>query len=74
LPIVADVKLAVEDSPDSAAVIIDVVRAMKLALDRGTKGPLTSISAYSFKHPPEFVPDDIARQWVEEFIEGKRER
>lgn len=74
LPIVVDVKLAVEDSPDSAAVIIDVVRAMKLALDRGIKGPLTSISAYSFKHPPEFVPDAIARKWVEDFIQGKRER
>ncbi|MFX1362696.1 MAG: inositol-3-phosphate synthase [Promethearchaeota archaeon] len=74
LPITVDVKLAVEDSPDSAAVIIDVVRAMKLALDRGIKGPLTSISAYSFKHPPEFVPDPIARKWVEEFIQGKRER
>ncbi len=74
VPVYIDVKLNVEDSPNSAGVMIDVIRAMKLALDRGVKGVLTSISAYAFKHPPIQVPDNIARQWVEEFIEGKRER
>ncbi|RLG91923.1 MAG: inositol-3-phosphate synthase [Candidatus Hecatellales archaeon] len=74
VPVYIDVKLNVEDSPNSAGVMIDVIRAMKLALDRGIKGVLTSISAYAFKHPPIQVPDNIARQWVEEFIEGKRER
>ncbi|RJX15198.1 inositol-3-phosphate synthase [Candidatus Bathyarchaeota archaeon] len=74
VPVYIDVKLNVEDSPNSAGVMIDVIRAMKIALDRGIKGVLTSISAYAFKHPPVQVPDPIARQWVEEFIQGKRER
>jgi len=67
-----DLKLTVEDSPNSAGMVIDVIRAVKIALDRGIAGPLISISAYAFKHPPQQVPDHLARQWVEEFIEGKR--
>jgi len=73
-PITIDLKLSVDDSPNSAGVVIDVVRATKLALDRGVAGPLESISSYSFKHPPVNVPDDVAKLWVEDFIEGKRER
>ena len=73
-PVTIDLKLSVEDSPNSAGMVIDVIRAVKLALDRGIGGPLISISAYSFKHPPVQVPDHIARQWVEDFIQGKRER
>jgi myo-inositol-1-phosphate synthase len=67
-------KLEVEDSPNSAGVAIDVIRAVKLAQDRNVAGPLISISSYAFKHPPLQVPDDKARQWVEDFIAGKRER
>ena len=74
VPVYIDVKLDVEDSPNSAGVMVDVIRAMKMALDRGIKGALISISAYAFKHPPVQVPDHIAKQWVEEFIQGKRER
>jgi len=55
-------------------VIIDVIRAVKIALDRGIAGPLISISSYAFKHPPVQVEDNVARQWVEEFIQGKRDR
>jgi len=73
-PVTVHAKLEVEDSPNSAGMVIDVIRAVKLALDRGISGPLTSISAYAFKHPPVQVEDHIARRWVEEFIEGKRER
>lgn len=73
-PVTIDIKLTVEDSPDSAGMVIDVIRAAKIALDRGIGGTLTSISAYAFKHPPVQVADYIARQWVEEFIQGKRER
>ena len=73
-PVSIDLKLSVEDSPNSAGMVIDVIRATKLALDRGIGGPLTSISAYAFKHPPIQVPDHVARRWVEEFIQGKRER
>ena len=73
-PVTILAKLEVEDSPNSAGVVIDVIRAMKIALDRGTSGVLTSISSYAFKHPPIQVPDSKAKQWVEEYIEGKRER
>jgi len=73
LPVELDVKLKVNDSPNSGGVVIDVIRAVKIALDRGTVGPLLSVSSYAFKHPPAQVPDHIARQWVEEFIEGKRD-
>ncbi len=74
VPLTIDAKLSVEDSPNSAGVVIDAVRAVKLAQDRGIGGPLTSISAYSFKHPPIQMTDSEARLAVEEFIEGKRER
>jgi len=74
LPMELDMKLKVCDSPNSAGIVIDVIRAAKIALDRGVSGPLTSISSYAFKHPPEQVPDHIARRWVEGFIEGRRER
>jgi len=74
LPVTITAKLEVEDSPNSAGVVIDVIRAVKLGLDRGIGGPLTSISSYAFKHPPVQVPDDLARQWVEDFIAGKRGR
>jgi myo-inositol-1-phosphate synthase len=73
-PVILTVKLEVEDSPNSAGVVIDVVRAVKIALDRGVSGALTGISSYAFKHPPVQVPDSQAKQWVEDFIQGKRER
>ncbi|MCW4011978.1 MAG: inositol-3-phosphate synthase [Candidatus Bathyarchaeota archaeon] len=74
LPITFDAKLVVNDSPNSAGVVIDAIRATKIALDRGISGQLLGISSYSFKHPPVQVPDDEAHRWVEDFIEGKRER
>jgi myo-inositol-1-phosphate synthase len=74
LPIILDSKLLVNDSPNSAGVVIDVIRAVKIALDREISGPLTSISSYAFKHPPLQVNDQIAHSWVEDFIIGKRER
>ncbi|MCD6538633.1 inositol-3-phosphate synthase, partial [Candidatus Bathyarchaeota archaeon] len=73
-PVVLHAKLEVEDSPNSAGMVIDVIRAVKIALDRGIAGPLISISAYAFKHPPVQVEDSVAKEWVEEFIQGKRER
>lgn len=74
LPVTISAKLEVEDSPNSAGVVIDVIRAVKLALDRKIAGPLISISSYAFKHPPVQVPDSTAKEWVENYIEGKRER
>ena len=73
-PLTIKVKLEVEDSPNSGGVVIDVIRAAKIALDRGIAGPLISVSAYAFKHPPIQVPDHVARQWVEDFITGKRKQ
>lgn len=73
-PVTVRAKLEVEDSPNSAGVAIDVIRAVKLAQDRGIAGPLISISSYAFKHPPMQVPDDLARRWVEDFIAKKRDR
>jgi len=73
-PVRIDVKLDVMDSPNSAGIVIDAVRATKIALDRGIAGPLTSISAYAFKHPPKQLPYETAKEWVEEFISGERER
>jgi myo-inositol-1-phosphate synthase len=73
-PINISVKLEVEDSPNSAGVVIDLIRAAKIALDRKIAGTLISMPAYAFKHPPIQVPDPQARQWTEDWIEGKRER
>lgn len=73
-PLTISVKLEVEDSPNSAGVVIDLIRAVKIALDRKIGGALLSISSYAFKHPPIQVPDSLARQAVEEYIQGKRER
>jgi myo-inositol-1-phosphate synthase len=74
VPLWIDVKLNVEDSPNSAGVVIDALRAVKLAKDRGIGGPLISVSAYFFKHPPVQLTDEEARKAVEEFIAGKRVR
>jgi len=73
-PINISVKLEVEDSPNSAGVVIDLIRAAKIALDRKIAGALVSMPAYAFKHPPIQVPDPQARQWTEDWIDGKRER
>jgi len=74
VPIDIEVRLNCEDSPNSAGSMIDAIRCCKLALDRGISGVLTSISAYTMKHPPEQFRDSTARNMVEEFIAGKRER
>ncbi len=74
LPVKVDLKMKVNDSPNSAGIIIDVVRGVKTAMDRGLAGPIESISAYAFKHPPRQVDDDVARDWVEDFIKGRRSR
>jgi myo-inositol-1-phosphate synthase len=73
-PLTITLKLEVEDSPNSAGVVIDIIRAVKLGLDRKIAGQLLSISSYAFKHPPIQVVDSLAKQAVEEFIEGKRDR
>jgi myo-inositol-1-phosphate synthase len=74
VPLTLDVKLSVEDAPNSGGVMIDAIRCMKLALDRQTGGILNAISAYSMKSPPVQYTDTEAKKMVEEFIEGRRER
>lgn len=68
-----EMRLSVEDSPNSAGVAIDAVRCVKLALDRKISGPLLSISSYTMKHPPVQFPDSEAHDNVESFIAGKLE-
>jgi myo-inositol-1-phosphate synthase len=70
-PINVELKLEVWDSPNSAGVVIDAIRACKTALDRGLKGALLAPSAYLMKSPPEQWPDDVARQRLERFIVGE---
>ncbi|KQR99605.1 inositol-3-phosphate synthase [Williamsia sp. Leaf354] len=70
VPLNLEYKLEVWDSPNSAGIIIDAVRAAKIALDRGLGGPILPASAYLMKSPPEQLADDVARTQLEEFIIG----
>ena len=74
VPVEIELRLSVEDSPNSAGVVIDALRMVKLAKDRGIGGPLLSPSAYFMKHPPVQFTDSQAYEMVEEFVAGKRER
>jgi len=69
VPASIDLKLSVEDSPNSAGVVIDAVRIAKLALDKGVGGPLKSASAYFMKHPPVQMREPEARAELEQFIQ-----
>tara|TARA_B100001245_G_C22875219_1_gene420861 strand:+ start:137 stop:1201 length:1065 start_codon:yes stop_codon:yes gene_type:complete len=74
IPVTLDLKLHVMDAYNSGGVMIDAIRATKVALDRKISGPLNSISAYCFKHPPIQMPYERAKHEFLEFIDGKRER
>lgn len=74
VPLNLEYKLEVWDSPNSAGVIIDAIRAAKIALDRGIGGPILSASSYFMKSPPVQYADDIAKDNVEKFIAGEVER
>ena len=74
VPLNLELRLSVEDSPNSAGCGIDAVRLARVARDRGLAGPITSASAYLMKHPPEQMSDAEARQAVEAFISGKSKR
>jgi len=71
VPLNAELKLEVWDSPNSAGIVIDAVRCAKLALDRGIAGALIAPSSYFMKSPPEQFPDDVCRRMVEDFIVGR---
>jgi myo-inositol-1-phosphate synthase len=70
VPLNAELKLEVWDSPNSAGVVIDAIRCCKLALDRGLGGTIVAPSAYFMKSPPRQIPDDRAREGVEDYIKG----
>jgi myo-inositol-1-phosphate synthase len=74
IPIHLEMRLSVEDSPNSAGVVVDAIRCCKIARDRGVGGVLVSPSAYFMKHPMIQFTDEAARDMVEEFIKGKKER
>jgi myo-inositol-1-phosphate synthase len=74
VPIELDVKLKVVDAYNSAGVMIDAIRGTKIAIDRGINGPLESISAYCFKHPPVQMSYSDAINNFMQFIDGKKER
>jgi myo-inositol-1-phosphate synthase len=73
-PIEIELRLSVEDSPNSAGCVIDAVRCCRVARDRGIGGPLTSVAAYLMKHPPRQLADDLAKEQVERFLRGETER
>ncbi|NIP67280.1 inositol-3-phosphate synthase [Candidatus Bathyarchaeota archaeon] len=67
-PMRLDLRLCTVDAPNAVSVMLDVVRAIKLALDRGIAGPLRSISAYAFKNPPQKLPLEEAERIFEDFL------
>jgi myo-inositol-1-phosphate synthase len=71
VPLNAELKLEVWDSPNSAGVITDAIRCLKLGLDRGLEGTLVAPSSYFMKSPPMQIHDDIAFNRVEAFIRGE---
>ena len=73
VPMNLELRLSVEDSPNSGGCVIDIIRITKLALQRGKGGILYSPSSYFMKHPPMQYTDDEAYQMVEDFIAGKRD-
>ena len=68
VPTQVEVRLSVEDSPNSAGVVIDAIRCCKLALNKGFGGPLVEPSSYFMKSPIQQFTDNVARQNLEEFI------
>jgi myo-inositol-1-phosphate synthase len=70
-PIELELRLSVQDSPNSAGVVIDAIRCVKLALERGEAGPLEAPSAYYMKSPPQQFRDSVAREACNAFIEGR---
>lgn len=68
VPLNLELRLSVEDSPNSAAVVVDAIRCCKLARDAGIAGPLEVASAWCMKHPPRQMPDREAKLALEEFV------
>ncbi len=73
-PFEIECKLSVDDKANSAGIVIDALRCLKLAFDRGVGGPITSPSAYLMKHPPIQYSDSEAKILMEKYIAGEIER
>jgi myo-inositol-1-phosphate synthase len=71
VPLELELRLSVQDSPNSAGVVIDAIRCAKLALDRDIGGPLEAVSAYYMKSPPRQMRDTVARELTDAFIRGE---
>ncbi|GGP20352.1 myo-inositol-1-phosphate synthase [Thermocladium modestius] len=74
VPVRMEVMLEVHDPWNNAGITVDVLRLTRLALDREVGGPLYSVTAWAFKNPPVHAPPDVAKAWVDDFIDGKREK
>lgn len=72
-PVIIELRLSVEDSPNSAGVMVDLIRAVKIAIDRKLKGPVNEICSFAFKHPPIQLTDEEAIRNLEIFIQEKNE-
>ncbi|MBI4549539.1 MAG: inositol-3-phosphate synthase [Candidatus Omnitrophica bacterium] len=72
-PVSIELRLSVEDSPNSAGIVIDAIRCLKIARQRGLRGPLEGVSAYYMKHPPRQMDDAQARLETERFLQGEAE-
>ncbi len=72
VPLELELRLSVQDSPNSAGVVIDAVRCAKLGLERGIGGPLEAVSAYYMKCPPIQMRDSVAHELSNAFIQGMR--
>ena len=70
VPMTLELRLSVEDSPNSAACVVDAIRCVKLGMERGVSGALNGPSAYFCKHPRTQMTDDLAQIAVENFIAG----
>jgi myo-inositol-1-phosphate synthase len=71
VPMNLELRLSVEDSPNSAGVAIDLIRCARLAKDRGIAGPIHAAASAFCKHPPRQLPDDQAHAALEQFIRGE---
>jgi myo-inositol-1-phosphate synthase len=72
-PMQIDLKLSTADAPNAGSVLLDVIRAMKIALDKKLKGTLLPICAYAFKHPPQITPLETAEKMFADFIMDKQD-
>ena len=70
-PVELEARLSVQDSPNSAGIVIDVIRAVKLARERRLAGPLLAVSAFAMKHPPVQMHDGTAARRIEAFVAGQ---